>query len=440
VYARLSRKVCYLEDVEDLVQEVFVKAYTQLGQLKDGDRFAAWLRAIADNEARMWYRRRWVQLRLKETLEVQGMWEADARDDAAEMRRLQATVREALRTLTEAHRQVIVHHYFKGCTYLETADLLGLDVEVVRSRLQKARRRLREEIISMNGQKTQPQTFELGREELHFLRRAKAFASRDENRPILQGVCLDTSGRMVVTNGHALLLWTSERLAQIATQTILGPWFEMEVPEADRGMLSIGEKEAVIRIPGEKDRVAGIIPGRYVDYEQVIPKNGPIRATVGAGTLLKAVDLMADHLAPRHPTDPEGAYQYLSSAEIRLSGAAQTLSLITTREMGYSGPPDTQGKRQDCSEEEVLRLTGNTPFWTFTTSVQAQIETEGGTEEIFRIGVNPTYLREMAGALGFGPDEALELRFIDPLKAILVSPVRHADRKGLVMPLRMRKD
>jgi len=308
VYARLSRTVRYPEDAEDLAQEVFVRACTQLERLRDSDRFAAWLRAIADNEARMWHRRRLVQLRLEEMLEAQG---TDPATDNAEIRRLQATVREALRSLTEAHRQVIVHHYFKGYTYLETADLLGLDVEVVRSRLQKARQRLREEIISMNGQKTQPQTFELGREELHVLRWAARFASRDENRRILQGVCLDTGGKMVVTNGHVLLFWTSERLSRITTPVILGPWFEMEVPEADRGTLSIEEQRAVIRLPGQKDRVTGIIPGSYVDYNAVLPTTWAIRATVATEALLKAADLIADHLAPRHPTDPEGTYQYV---------------------------------------------------------------------------------------------------------------------------------
>lgn len=440
VYARLARRVRYPEDAEDLLQEVFVKAYTQLGQLKDSDRFEAWLGAIADNEARMWYRRRYVQLRLEEMFEVQGILEADATGDEAEMRRLQRTVQEALRSLTEAHRQVIVHHYFKGHTYLETADLLGLDVERVRSRLQKARRRMREEITSMNGQKTQPQTFELGREELHVLRWAKTFASRDESRLKLQGICLNVGGKMVATDGHRMLVWTSERLEKIATQVILGPWFEMEIPEAERGTLTIEEQRAVIRIPGQEDRVAGIIPGSYVNYNAVIPTTWSLHATVAAGELLKAVDLIADHLAPRHPTDPEGAYQYVPIVEIRLSSAEQSLSLVTTREMGYYGPPDAEGKRQDCSTEEVLRLTGDTPFWIFTSSIQAQIETEGSSEEIFRIGVNPTYLRDMVRALGFDPDEALELRFIDPVKAILFSPVRHADRKGLLMPLRMRKD
>jgi len=89
--------------------------------------------------------------------------------------------------------------------------------------------------------------------------------------------------------------------------------------------------------------------------------------------------------------------------------------------------------------QEVLRLTGDTPVWTFSTSIPAQIETDG-PEEVFRIGVNHTYLRDMIHALGLDPDEALELRFIDPLKAILFLPVRHTDRKGLLMPLRMRKD
>ncbi|OGG47072.1 MAG: hypothetical protein A3F84_13940 [Candidatus Handelsmanbacteria bacterium RIFCSPLOWO2_12_FULL_64_10] len=438
VYTRISRTVRYPVDAEDLLQEVFVRAYTQLGRLRDPDRFAAWLRAIADNEARMWHRRRLVQLRLEEMIEAQGADPAASSDDA-EIRRLQTTVREALRSLTEAHRQVIVHHYFKGHTYLETADLLGLNVEVVRSRLQKARRRLREEIISMNGQKTQPQTFELGREELHVLRWATAFASRDKKRLKLQGIYLDAGGKMVATDGHRMLLWISERLNHIAAPVILGPWFEMEVPEADRGTLSIEEQRAVIRIPGQKDRVAGIIPGSYVDYNAVLPTTWAIRATVTTEALLKAVDLIADYLAPRHPTDPEGTYQYVPAVEIRLSGAERSLSLVTTREMGYSGPSDAEGKRQDCSTEEVLRLTVNTPVWTFSTSIPAQTETDD-PEEVFRIGVNHIYLWDMVRALGLDPDEALELRFTDPLRAILFLPVRHADRKGLLMPLRMRRD
>ena len=56
MYARISRTVRYPEDAEDLVQDVFVRAHSRLGQLRDTNRFPAWLRVIADNAARAWHR------------------------------------------------------------------------------------------------------------------------------------------------------------------------------------------------------------------------------------------------------------------------------------------------------------------------------------------------------------------------------------------------
>jgi hypothetical protein len=177
----------------------------------------------------------------------------------------------------------------------------------------------------------------------------------------------------------------------------------MEIPEVNRGTLSIEEQRAVIRTPGQKDRVAGIIPGPYVDYDAALPTTWAIRATVATEALLKAVDLISDHLAPSHPTDLEGTHQCVPTVEVQLAVSEQSLSLVTTR----------------------------------STSIPAQIETDG-PEGVFRIGVNHTYLRDMVCALGLDPDEALELRFTDPLKAILFLPVRRADRKGLLMPLVMK--
>ncbi len=77
VYARIGRWVRYPEDVEDLAQEVFIRAYSRLGQLREVRRFPAWLRAIADNTARGWHRRRIVQLQLGEALEAE--WAAETR-------------------------------------------------------------------------------------------------------------------------------------------------------------------------------------------------------------------------------------------------------------------------------------------------------------------------------------------------------------------------
>ena len=51
------------EDADDLVQETFVTAYSRLGQLKDPDRFGAWIAAITRNEGRMWHLRRQREIR-----------------------------------------------------------------------------------------------------------------------------------------------------------------------------------------------------------------------------------------------------------------------------------------------------------------------------------------------------------------------------------------
>ncbi len=55
------RYVLFAEDVHDLVQETFVTAYTQLGQLAHPEAFAGWLAAIARNEGLMWRRRAMAQ-------------------------------------------------------------------------------------------------------------------------------------------------------------------------------------------------------------------------------------------------------------------------------------------------------------------------------------------------------------------------------------------
>jgi hypothetical protein len=106
--------------------------------------------------------------------------------------------------------------------------------------------------------------------------------------------------------------------------------------------------------------------------------------------------------------------------------------------MGYSGPADAEGKRRSCSTDEVTRLTGNPSAWTFTTSIPPRVEMDT-PEVVFRIGVNHTYLQDMVRAIG-DRDEDLELRFIDPLKAIVILPTMHGNRKGLLMPLRIQKE
>lgn len=123
LYARILRQVRSQPDAEDLLQEVFLTAYTRLAQVRDGGRLAGWLATIADNQVHGWQRRRWVQMKWQALLGPGDRTEGSG-DDDAERQTLRHQVRQALNRLGECERQVIVHHYFRGYTYLETASLL----------------------------------------------------------------------------------------------------------------------------------------------------------------------------------------------------------------------------------------------------------------------------------------------------------------------------
>ena len=214
--ARISSRLGSRETAEDLLQEVFLAAWERLGTLRDPGSFPAWLRSIADNKARMWRRRRLAQLDLLARFEVET---APAAAPAPQEERIRGLLREALERLSDAQREVVVHHYLKGYSYRQTALLLNLRTETVRSRLQKARSRLRKEIIAM-PESGFTQTFELSASDLAGLRHLARIRGRDHRR-ILRCICLDAGGRMVACDGSRLLSWSSGGLVSLAAPVIL---------------------------------------------------------------------------------------------------------------------------------------------------------------------------------------------------------------------------
>ena len=429
IYAHVARQIRYPVDAEDLVQETFLTAFSQLHRLRKRDRFASWLRGIADNLIRMGYRRRYVQLRWEDMLSAKEE-ECQTREEFIEEREIRMALREAIGHLSAIQREVLAYHYFKGYSYEETADLLDLRVGTVRSRLQKARIRLKKELIEMQEKVQLSQTFALNGEDLRALRWAMKFASADPNRPVLQGIYLDIEGKIISTDGSRLFLWTTESLESLSAPVLVGPWHDIDIPPADAGTLELEATEANLSIVGGEDMVIPIIEGPYVKYEQVIPPDGAIRATVSAGDLVSAIGQIEPQLADRHPVDPQDGWQYQPQVEIRLSRIDRTLSLLTTGEMGYH-------RLQE--EEDAPDFPAEGAVWTFVTSVKAEISLVEG-EDIFRIAVNHGFLRDVVQALELKPTEKVRISFIDPEKVIQFVPVDDPGRKTLLMPMRMKGD
>lgn len=423
VLARVRRVVRRPDDAEDLAQEVFLLAFRRLGQLHDGSRFSPWLSRIAENKARNWHRRRMVQIRFEELLTKE--WnEPDANESTAE-REARMMVRQAIRRLSGAHRDVIEHHYYKGCSYAETAHQLGLEVNTVRSRLQKARQRIRKEMSEMT---TAGNTYDLTAQDLRALFWATRFVSTDESRHKLQGVCLEPGGRVVACNGARLLLRTLEGTEDLEKRVILGPGFEMPASHPERATLSIGENQAFLKAGGEDDLVIPIIDEPYVNYEAVIPETGDRIVRVSSDELLQAVDLIAEHLVPRHPVD--GVWTYSPQVEIQFSEAQQALSLIASRDLGYRVAKEKADKPVSNDDAPWACV----PYWRFTTTLDAQVKL-GDSPEPFRSSVNHAYLSDAVSGIETGG--MLDIHFSDPMKGLLFTSCDHPDRKALVMPMRI---
>ena len=143
--ARVVRAVCFdttrdFHAAADLTQEVFLRAFRNLGSLRDPERFAAWLTGIARQVCREWRRGRLRDRRRFQPLT--GDVPSGAADDPADDRI--AFLREALSRLPERERFGIQAFYLQGLDVEQARTALGMSRTTLYRVLYSARTRLRE--------------------------------------------------------------------------------------------------------------------------------------------------------------------------------------------------------------------------------------------------------------------------------------------------------
>src|ERR671932_47552 len=140
-YERLVGRVIYPYAgrdvaVEDLVQETFLRAFDRLGTFNPEYRFKTWLLAIANNLGIDALRRRRDVIEFNPELHAplaRGPEAAAMETDRAR------SVQDAVMTLPEAYSVPLVLRYAEGLTYAEIAEILGITVSALKSRLFRAR-------------------------------------------------------------------------------------------------------------------------------------------------------------------------------------------------------------------------------------------------------------------------------------------------------------
>ncbi|MBK8180235.1 MAG: sigma-70 family RNA polymerase sigma factor [Planctomycetes bacterium] len=157
-------------EIEDIVQDTFLKAFARLASFQQQSSFYTWLCRIAINTALDFHKRhgRNPVQSVEDPELTQGAEGASgmgggaraertgrspavqAPDARMEQREIQAITHRVLEELPEIFRTVLVLREFEDMAYQDMADVLGISIGTVESRLFRARARFKEKLLQLH--------------------------------------------------------------------------------------------------------------------------------------------------------------------------------------------------------------------------------------------------------------------------------------------------
>lgn len=134
-------------EAEDLAQEAFLRLYRSVGGFRPNNRLRPWFRRIAVNVCLDALRkRREATVPLEKLLETESQPRAASREEMPEeaylSREVRVEVQRGLLKLSGDHRAVLVLRYLEELSYREIAEVLGVPVSTVETRLFRAKKML----------------------------------------------------------------------------------------------------------------------------------------------------------------------------------------------------------------------------------------------------------------------------------------------------------
>lgn len=149
VHALAWRTIGDFHIAQDITQETFLKAYQKLATLEDPHRFSGWINAIATRCCLAWFREKRLNVQAYENISTATraadpysayLAEEQAKDA---FQTLRETLKKWLAKLQENERTVVTLHYFDGMSCEEIAVFLDVTTNTIKSRLSRARQRLK---------------------------------------------------------------------------------------------------------------------------------------------------------------------------------------------------------------------------------------------------------------------------------------------------------
>lgn len=145
-------------EASDVVQEIFIKVFRNIGGFKGEASLKTWIFKIAFSEIlnrlRWWKRRRRFATISLDDQENNGAGPAHfvassspTPEEVLQSKEQEGAIQEALGKLSKDHRSIIVLRDIEGFSYGEIADVLGVSIGTVKSRLARARSDLKKSLV-----------------------------------------------------------------------------------------------------------------------------------------------------------------------------------------------------------------------------------------------------------------------------------------------------
>jgi len=280
-------------EAEDLTQEIFIKVYLNLWQLRNPEKFSSWLRSIAQNHCRDWLRTHAEQYLPIQDLPLEDQLILPSADEEILNEDFGRALASALASLKAEDRQILRLFYAYRFGYKEITRARGISYSAATSRLHKAKKRIRA-LMDGFAVPSEPKTammtlsggtkaMKLGlSEDILGGIKAVEYAQNieDEKRHFLSGVCMEYTRedgfRMIATDGRRLavaqlpgdggdedmsIVISTEELS-ILKESLASICADVTVDKIDNNLAAF--------YMGDEKKLVKLIPSQFPDYRGVL--------------------------------------------------------------------------------------------------------------------------------------------------------------------------
>lgn len=157
LFAYLYRLIGEKEEAEDLLQDVFIKAFRNLKSYDTSRKFSSWIYRIAHNEAVNHIKRKSLKrfIPLESITSTKDKLEASSPEENPQMswirKETSKEVDEAIKRLPLKYRQVLVLRYYSDKSYEEISEILDKPINTVGTLIKRAKNKLSAELVRLKN-------------------------------------------------------------------------------------------------------------------------------------------------------------------------------------------------------------------------------------------------------------------------------------------------